>query len=90
MPQPLALTLLTGIGEAFAKRLIEDGSFVVAVGRRKENLEKLVQSFGHDKCQAVPFDITQLDSIPHFVTNISNTHPDVDCEWKPLQEKLDD
>ncbi|KIW17486.1 hypothetical protein PV08_04680 [Exophiala spinifera] len=69
----------SGIGEAFAHRLIDDGSFVIAVGRRKENLETLVQNHGHDKCQAVPFDITKLESVPHFATNIMNTHPDVDC-----------
>lgn len=38
-----------------------------------------MQEYGHDKVQAVPFDITQLESIPHFVTNITGTHPDVDC-----------
>ncbi|KAL6250617.1 hypothetical protein RBB50_002919 [Rhinocladiella similis] len=69
----------SGIGEAFANRLIDDGSFVIAVGRRKENLENLVQKHGHDKCQAVPFDITKLDSVPHFATNIMNTHPNIDC-----------
>ena len=74
------LTLEKGIGEAFANRLIDDGSFVIAVGRRKENLETLVQKHGHDKCQAVPFDITKLDSVPHFATNIMNTHPNIDCK----------
>jgi short-subunit dehydrogenase involved in D-alanine esterification of teichoic acids len=59
--------------------LVEDGSFVIAVGRRKENLEALVHQYGHDKVQAVPFDITQLESIPHFAANIMNTHSDVDC-----------
>ena len=69
----------SGIGEALARRLVDDGSFVIAVGRRKENLEKLVQEYGHEKVQAVPFDITKLESIPNFVTNITGTHPDVDC-----------
>lgn len=73
------LTLSLGIGEALANRLVEEGSFVIAVGRRKENLDSLVHKHGHDKIQAVPFDITQLDSIPHFVANIINTHADLDC-----------
>lgn len=68
-----------GIGEAFANRLIEEGSFVIAVGRRKENLDALVKKHGHEKIQAIPFDITQLRSIPEFATNIINTHPDLDC-----------
>ncbi|KIW98731.1 uncharacterized protein Z519_00394 [Cladophialophora bantiana CBS 173.52] len=69
----------SGIGEALAKRLVEDGSSVVAVGRRKENLEALVQQYGYEKVQAVPFDITDLESIPNFATNITDAHPDVDC-----------
>ena len=52
---------------------------MIAVGRRKENLEALVHKHGHDKIQAVPFDITRLESIPNFATNIINTHSDVDC-----------
>jgi short-subunit dehydrogenase involved in D-alanine esterification of teichoic acids len=69
----------SGIGEALARRLIDEGSFVIAVGRRKENLEKLVHEYGHEKIQAVPFDITQLESIPNFAKNITNSHGDVDC-----------
>lgn len=68
-----------GIGEALARKLVDDGSVVIAVGRRKENLDKLVQEYGHDKVQGIQFDITQLKSIPHFATNIINTHPDLDC-----------
>ncbi|ETI28976.1 hypothetical protein G647_01428 [Cladophialophora carrionii CBS 160.54] len=69
----------SGIGEALARRLVDDGSFVVAVARRKENLQKLVEDYGHEKIQAVPFDITKLESIPHFAENVTSTHPDVDC-----------
>ncbi|KAI1614192.1 hypothetical protein EDD37DRAFT_682945 [Exophiala viscosa] len=83
MPSPyrkvLVIGATSGIGKALAERLIQEGSFVIAVGRRRENLEALVQQHGHDKCQAVPFDITKLESIPHFVTNITGTHNDLDC-----------
>ncbi|KAJ9604917.1 hypothetical protein H2200_010306 [Cladophialophora chaetospira] len=83
MPFPykkiVVLGATSGIGEALARRLVEDGSFVIAVGRRKNNLDKLVHEYGHEKIQAVPFDITKLESIPHFVQNITSTHPDVDC-----------
>lgn len=58
---------------------MQEGSFVIAVGRRVENLEALVQQYGHDKCQAVPFDITKVESIPHFVTNIVGVHDDLDA-----------
>ncbi|KAL2439040.1 hypothetical protein ABEF95_015641 [Exophiala dermatitidis] len=83
MPFPYKKVVVTGatsgIGEALARKLVDDGSFVIGVGRRKENLDKLVQEYGHHKVQGVQFDITQLKSIPHFATNIINTHPDVDC-----------
>ncbi|KIX00316.1 glutamine-fructose-6-phosphate transaminase (isomerizing) [Rhinocladiella mackenziei CBS 650.93] len=69
----------SGIGEALARRLVEDGSFVIAVGRRKENLEALVQQYGPDKIHAVPFDITRLEAIPTFAGDIASAHPGVDC-----------
>lgn len=59
--------------------MVQEEIFVIAVGRRKENLEALVQQHGHDKVQAIPLDISKLDTIPHFATNIINTHPDLDC-----------
>jgi short-subunit dehydrogenase involved in D-alanine esterification of teichoic acids len=52
---------------------------VIASGRRKENLGQLVQKYGQDKVSAAPFDITNLDDIPRFATNITNTHQDLDC-----------
>ena len=52
---------------------------MIAVGRRKERLEELVHKHGHEKVQAVPLDITKLESIPAFATNITGTHPDLDC-----------
>jgi short-subunit dehydrogenase involved in D-alanine esterification of teichoic acids len=68
-----------GIGEALARRLVDNGSFVVAVGRRKENLQKLVEQYGQENIQAVPFDITKLEAVPNFAQNVTSTHPDVDC-----------
>jgi short-subunit dehydrogenase involved in D-alanine esterification of teichoic acids len=62
-----------------AERFIENGSYVIASGRRKENLEQLVQKYGHDKVSAVPFDITDLDGIPNFAHAITTTHADLDC-----------
>jgi short-subunit dehydrogenase involved in D-alanine esterification of teichoic acids len=83
LPSRVLVTFLTqrlpGIGKALAEKFVAEGSFVIAVGRRKENLSELVQKHGHDKVEAVPFDITQLDSIPDFAQNIMSTHPDVDC-----------
>jgi short-subunit dehydrogenase involved in D-alanine esterification of teichoic acids len=52
---------------------------VIASGRRKEILEQLVHKYGHDKVSAAPFDITDLDGIPNFATDITRTHQDLDC-----------
>lgn len=58
----------SGIGEALAAQLVDDGSKVIVVGRRKDRLEAFVNKHGRDNATAVPFDITELDKIPHFVT----------------------
>lgn len=57
----------SGIGRALADRFIEEGSFVIGVGRRKENLDEFVQKHGKDKAASVEFDISKLDQIPDFV-----------------------
>ncbi|MCJ1307701.1 hypothetical protein MMC25_001349 [Agyrium rufum] len=69
----------SGIGKALAEKFIAEGSSIIAVGRRKENLEELVHKHGHDKVVAVPFDITNMQGIPNFVTNITKSFPDLDC-----------
>lgn len=52
---------------------------MIAVGRREELLNALVEHYGREKIQAVPFDITKLELIPGFATDIVDTHQDVDC-----------
>lgn len=51
-----------------AERIVEEGSSVVVVGRRKEKLEAFVHKHGRDRATAVPFDITELEKIPNFAT----------------------
>lgn len=68
MPFPHKTVLLTGatagIGRALAERMIENGVFVIAVGRRKERLLELEQKYGADKCAAEEFDVTDLEALP--------------------------
>lgn len=64
----LIIGATSGIGKALASRIVQEGSSVIVVGRRKENLEAFVHEHGKDKASAVPFDITELDKIPNFVT----------------------
>lgn len=61
------LSIEIGIGLALSERFVQHGIFVIAVGRRQENLDKFVQEHGSDKTAAVNFDITKLDKIPAFV-----------------------
>lgn len=72
MPFPykrvLVIGATSGIGEALAARFIKEGASVIAVGRRKENLEAFVHKHGKDKATAIPFDITELEKVPNFVT----------------------
>ncbi|KAI4137104.1 MAG: hypothetical protein L6R39_007479 [Caloplaca ligustica] len=83
MPLPykrvLVIGATSGIGEALASRFVAEGAKVIAVGRRKENLEAFVHKHGKDKATAVPFDITELDKIPNFATNVISTYDDLDC-----------
>lgn len=57
-----------GIGEALSEKFISEGSQVIAVGRRKDRLAAVVHRNGKDKVSAVPFDITNEEAIPNFVT----------------------
>ncbi|KAL2056876.1 hypothetical protein ABVK25_002615 [Lepraria finkii] len=75
----LVIGASSGIGEALASRLVKEGSSVIVAGRRKDKLEKFVHEHGTDKSSAAPVDITESDKIPNFVTNITKTHPDLDC-----------
>ena len=62
----LIIGATSGIGEALASRIVQNGSSVIVTGRRKERLADFVHKHGKDKATAVPFDITELDKIPNF------------------------
>ena len=67
----LVIGATSGIGKALASRIVQEGSSVIVVGRRKEKLEAFVHEHGKDKSTAVPFDTTELDKIPNFVTKLA-------------------
>jgi len=81
----------SGIGEALAERFIEEGSSVIVVGRRKENLDAFVKKHGQDKASAVQFDITHMDKIEGFVKSVTAEHPEIDCVFvnSGIQRGLD-
>lgn len=53
----------SGIGAALADKLVENGTFVIAAGRRKENLDKFVAKHGASKAAAAVVDILKLESV---------------------------
>jgi len=65
----LVVGATSGIGLALAEKLISNGSHIIAVGRRQENLDGLVQKHGKDKVSSVQLDITDLKAIPSFATS---------------------
>ncbi|CAL3972518.1 hypothetical protein PZA11_004379 [Diplocarpon coronariae] len=74
----LVLGATSGIGLALAEKLVENGSHVVAVGRRAENLASLQQKHGKDRVSIAQFDVTDLAGIPAFADSITKSHPALD------------
>ncbi|KAJ5377085.1 hypothetical protein N7509_013971 [Penicillium cosmopolitanum] len=63
----IILGATSGIGHKLAERLIQNGSFVIAVGRRKENLDLFVQKHGPARAAGIQFDVCNLDEVQQFV-----------------------
>ncbi|KAI1362576.1 short chain dehydrogenase [Xylaria arbuscula] len=68
-----------GLGVAMAERMIENGSFVIAVGRRKDRLDAFKEKHGGDKVAVSRFDITDVDAIQGWAEGIIKDHPTLDC-----------
>ncbi|KAJ5085683.1 hypothetical protein N7532_010454 [Penicillium argentinense] len=75
----IILGATSGIGHTLAERLIQNGSFVIAVGRRKENIDLFVQKHGPARAAGIQFDVCNLDGVQQFVANVTASHPDLDC-----------
>ena len=71
MPFPYKTVLITGatsgIGQALAERMIENGIFVIAVGRRQERLDALSTKYGSEKLATEVFDVADLAALPGWV-----------------------
>ncbi|CAG9975687.1 unnamed protein product [Clonostachys byssicola] len=75
----LILGATSGIGEAFAAKLISQGTHVIVVGRREDRLDAFVQTHGSKKAISHAFDLSNLAAIPDFARTITRAHPDLDC-----------
>lgn len=69
----------SGIGEAFAAKLISEGTNVIVVGRRQDRLDNFVKTHGSDRATAIRLDVSQLADIPSFVASVTKSHPNLDC-----------
>ena len=58
-----------------ADRLIQEGSKVIAVGRRQDRLDDFVRKHGSDKASAVKFDITNRQNMDEFVKELVTQSP---------------
>ena len=68
----LVIGATSGIGAAMADRLIQEGSKVIAVGRRQDRLNDFVRKYGTEKASALKFDITNRQNIDEFVQESVN------------------
>ncbi|GEB73081.1 short-chain dehydrogenase [Pseudoalteromonas carrageenovora] len=58
----------SGIGEATAKTLVNNGHKVILTARSEDKLTKLVQSLGEDNALSVPADATDFTELENVVT----------------------
>ncbi|ORY68963.1 uncharacterized protein BCR38DRAFT_424876 [Pseudomassariella vexata] len=75
----LVIGATAGIGLALAERMIENGIFVIGVGRRQSRLDEFISKHGSDKAAGSQFDITNLDGIKSWAENIVATYPSIDA-----------
>jgi short-subunit dehydrogenase involved in D-alanine esterification of teichoic acids len=83
MPFPYKKVLVvgatSGIGWALAERLLDNNVKVIIVGRRKDRLDEFTEKHNKDDVSSIVFDITKLDEIPKFASDVTKAHPDLDC-----------
>ncbi|CAG8936459.1 unnamed protein product [Penicillium salamii] len=59
----LIIGATSGIGKTLADKVIQNGSKLIAAGRRRDNLEDITQKYGSDKVSAKVFDVMQLEQV---------------------------
>ncbi|KAI0454972.1 short chain dehydrogenase [Xylaria acuta] len=75
----LMLGCTAGLGVAMAERMMENGSFIIAVGRRQDRLDEFAAKHGPGKVATSQFDISDLDAIKPWAEGIIKAHPSLDC-----------
>lgn len=67
----------SGIGFAIAKKFTENDIFTVIIGRNKQKLDEAC-SLLKKNCEAIVFDVNQLNEIPSLIQQITNDHGAID------------
>lgn len=67
-----------GLGRAISEWLISLGKKVIIVGRTESKLRTAAQEMGHST-QYYTLDTGDIPSIPSFIKQVLNDHPEVDC-----------
>ncbi|TLD11715.1 hypothetical protein PspLS_11769 [Pyricularia sp. CBS 133598] len=82
MPFPYKTVLITGatagIGRAWTERMVENGVFVVVVGRRRDRLDELAARFG-DKIGIEEHDVADLERLASWAKAMTTKYPTLDC-----------
>jgi NAD(P)-dependent dehydrogenase (short-subunit alcohol dehydrogenase family) len=87
----------SGLGYATVKKFTENNIFTFVIGRDEEKLKKACSEFGKN-CEAVVFDVTQLDKIPALIKKLAGQKGRIDIlvnnaginQKKPLVEVTDE
>jgi NAD(P)-dependent dehydrogenase (short-subunit alcohol dehydrogenase family) len=67
----------TGLGLGISRSLIDSGGKVIILGRREDVLKKACAQLGERSCYKV-FDLSNLQHIPGFVSDLENDRGPVD------------
>ena len=72
----------SGIGEALAAKLLEEGTSVIVTGRRQDRLNAFLAKHGggngEASAAAAVLDVARLDDLPDFAADLVRDHPDLD------------
>jgi short-subunit dehydrogenase involved in D-alanine esterification of teichoic acids len=77
----LIIGATSGIGLALSEKLIAEGTFVIATGRRQDRLDAFTAKHrgGIRKvATAIALDVRELDTLPAFAKSVTERHPDLD------------
>jgi len=69
----------SGVGEATARRLADEGYRVALVARREDRLDALAEELGRERALPVPTDVTDTDAVEAMVDEVVEEFGGVDA-----------